>query len=447
MTNTLSCKIRGVPGGVARPRRCRLRRAPTAPTTAKATSKPASRSVHSSTCVVPTSPCTTQRRLICGDGLLELPTSLAELDYEELEQLEGLLEDRLESLESLESLPRPDVALQVHGSTVTTLVWLDDSTLLSAGLDKTVSFVELAPACDEIDEEVDGLDGMDGMNEFKDVVDSVDSADSVDSVDAADSVQTDDGVRMAVAKRIILSGGPVHSVLPTSNGVILGLHSNSLLELVSPASSDFLQDMQYSVLESNLCGWPRDLASNGTSLFSASCNEIKQFSLQTKKSKVYRLDRGDILSLVCTKDRLFAGTVDGSLFAFSIDAKTGALELTNARPKAHAGRVTSLKTHRGMLLSSSYDGTVKSWGQDDLEIVASAKSNGARVLALAHNGKEGGLLYAAGSDGTIRAFDPIVLEERDVIVPALDEDEGIRALAARGNTLIAGTSAGKLIRC
>jgi len=40
-----------------------------------------------------------------------------------------------------------------------------------------------------------------------------------------------------------------------------------------------------------------------------------------------------------------------------------------------------------------------------------------------------------------------VLEERDVIVPALDEHEGIRALAARGNTLIAGTSAGKLIRC
>ena len=446
MTNTLSCKIRGAPGGVARPRRCRLSRAPTAPTTttAKATSKPGSRSVNSSTCVVPTSPCTTQRRLICGDGLLELPTSLAELDYEELEQLEGLLEDRLESLTSLEALPRPDVALQVHGSTVTTLVWLDDSTLLSAGLDKTVSFVELAPAGDEIDEEVDG---MDGMNEFKDVVDSVDSVDSVDASEAADSVQTEDDVRMTVAKRIILSGGPVHSVLPTSNGVILGLHSNSLLELVSPASSDFLQDMQYSVLESNLCGWPRDLASNGTSLFSASCNEIKQFSLQTKKSKVYRLDRGDILSLVCTKDRLFAGTVDGSLFAFSIDAKTGALELTNARPKAHAGRVTSLKTHRGMLLSSSYDGTVKSWGQDDLEIVASAKSNGARVLALAHNGKEGGLLYAAGSDGTIRAFDPIVLEERDVIVPALDEDEGIRALAARGNTLIAGTSAGKLIRC
>ena len=228
----------------------------------------------------------------------------------------------------------------------------------------------------------------------------------------------------------------------------MGLHSKSLLELVSPSSSKLLQDLQYCVLESNLCGWPRDLASNGTCLFSASCNEIKQFSLQTKKSKVYRLDKGDILSLVCAKDKLFAGTVDGSLFAFSIDVKTGTLELTDARPKAHAGRVTSLRTHRGMLLSSSYDGTVKAWSTDDLEIVASSKKSGARVLALAQNGTEGGLLYAAGSDGTIRAFDPIVLEERTVIVPpGLGEDEGIRAIAARGQTLIAATSAGKLIQC
>ena len=42
---------------------------------------------------------------------------------------------------------------------------------------------------------------------------------------------------------------------------------------------------------------------------------------------------------------------------------------------------------------------------------------------------------------------PHALALLEATLSALDEDEGIRALAARGNTLIAGTSAGKLIRC
>lgn len=341
----------------------------------------------------------------------ELPRSLADLDYDELDQLESLLEDRLESL--CPSVPS-EAALQAHGSAVTALAWLNDTTLLSAGMDKTVCFVQ---------------------------------------IDDSD----DNGKKsMKVAKRIILSGGPAHSVLPSSSGVIMGLHSKSLLELLSPPSSAFLQDMQYSVLESNLCGWPRDLASNGTSLFSASCNEIRQFDTSTKKSKVYRLDKGDILSLACTKDRLFAGTVDGSLFGFAIDPKTGGLELRDARPKAHGGRVTDLHIDRGMLVSSSYDGTVKSWCLDGLEIVAMSSSarSGARVLAItqalnpgnAGNGEEGGYLYAAGSDGSIRVLDPIMLEERRVIVPpGLEEDEGIRQVACRGGTLVVATSAGRLI--
>lgn len=374
---------------------------------------------HLFSCVIPVSPCTTRRRLVCQDdldGLVlddELPRSLADLDNDELDQLESLLEDRLESLRPSVS---SDTALQAHGSAVTALAWLNDTTLLSAGMDKTVCFVQIDDAGDT------GDTGDKGTKSMK------------------------------VAKRIILSGGPAHSVLPSSSGVIMGLHSKSLLELVSPPSSAFLQDMQYSVLESNLCGWPRDLASNGTSLFSASCNEIRQFDTSTKKSKVYKLDKGDILSLVCTKDRLFAGTVDGSLFGFAINPKTGALELRDARPKAHGGRVTDLHIDRGMLVSSSYDGTVKSWCLDGLEIVAiSSSRNGARVLAIAQaqnagNSEEGGYLYAAGSDGRIRVLDPIILEERRVIVPpGLEEDEGIRQVACRGGTLVVATSAGRLI--
>ena len=118
--------------------------------------------------------------------------------------------------------------------------------------------------------------------------------------------------------------------------------------------------------------------------------------------------------------------------------------------------MTDLHIDRGMLVSSSYDGTVKSWCLDGLEIVAMSSSarSGARVLAItqalnpgnAGNGEEGGYLYAAGSDGSIRVLDPIMLEERRVIVPpGLEEDEGIRQVACRGGTLVVATSAGRLI--
>ena len=70
----------------------------------------------------------------------ELPRSLADIDYDELDQLESLLEDRLESL--CPSVPS-EAALQAHGSAVTALAWLNDTTLLSAGMDKTVCFVQI----------------------------------------------------------------------------------------------------------------------------------------------------------------------------------------------------------------------------------------------------------------------------------------------------------------
>ena len=326
-------------------------------------------------CVVPSFPCSTHRELLFSGDKKFHPASTVADDSSVLEQ----------------------ALVRTHSSALTAVAWLNDSTVLTAGMDKTVCFVN--------------------VNESGD---------------------------LSVAKRIILSGGPAHSILPSSSGIIMGLHNKSLLELVSPPSSAFLQDMQYSVLEANLCGWPRDLASNGMSLFSSSCNEIRQFDTATKKGRTYRLDKGDILSLACTRDQLFAGTVDGSLFGFSIDPKSGSLELRSARPKAHAGRVSDLLIHRGMLFSSSYDGTIKSWCLDGLEIVgmAAAAKNGARVLALAQED----WLYTGGSDGTIRVFDPIVLEERKVIVPpGLEEDEGIRALAVNGSRVVVGTSAGKLI--
>jgi WD40 repeat protein len=354
---------------------------------------------------------------------------------------------------------------QAHGSAVTALEFLNGNTLLSAGMDKTVCLWQI-----------------------------------------------DESNLLTIAKRIILSGGPAHSVLvddPESGSIVLGLHNASVLSLVSmstvgtpttsggggggggtlttsgggggtpttsgggggtpttsgggggtpttstgsssSSSSPFLQDMQYSVLESNLCGWVRDLASNGRYLFISSCNEIRQVDGTTKKNRTFRLDKGDILSLVCTKDKVFAGTVDGSLFGFAIDPKNGNLELACARPKAHAGRITDLQIHRGLLVSCSYDGSVKSWCMDGLEIVGLASNvHGAdgRVLALAQHGS---LLYSGGSDGTVRVFDPNVLEEIGVIEPeGIEDDEGIRTLGVSkglegGGALVLGTSCGKLV--
>lgn len=290
---------------------------------------------------------------------------------------------------------------QAHSGAVTALVMMagekdGDVKVLSAGMDKTVSIWNVGPH---------GL---------------------------------------AIEKRIILQGGPCHSVLVLpQDSILMGTHSKSILAW-SPSKSDLDSDA-YSVIE-NHCGWVRTMATNSRWLFSAACNEIKQFdraravpSLVTTK----RLDKGDILTLCCTKEKLFIGTVDGCLHSFTID-KTGTLVPGPVRAKAHDGRVTDLKTHKGLLISSSYDGTIKSWGLEDLEIVgmASDAHRGERVLCLDIRDDDG-VLYSGGSDGAVRAWDANVLDEIDVICT---HDQPIRSLAlGPGRSLCAGTAEGSLV--
>jgi WD40 repeat protein len=289
---------------------------------------------------------------------------------------------------------------QAHSGAVTALVMMagrkdSDLKVLSAGMDKTVSIWNVGP---------NGL---------------------------------------SIEKRIILQGGPCHSVLVLpQDSILMGTHSKSILAW-SPSKSDLDTDA-YSVIE-NHCGWVRTMTTNGRWLFSAACNEIKQFdraravpSLVTTKY----LDKGDILTLCCTKEKLFVGTVDGCLHSFTID-KTGALVPGPSRAKAHNGRVTDLKTHKGLLISSSYDGSIKSWGLEDLEIVgvASDAHSGERVSCLAIG--EDGVLYSGGSDGAVRAWDSNVLDEIDVICT---HDQPIRSLSlGLGRSLCAGTAEGSLV--
>lgn len=108
------------------------------------------------------------------------------------------------------------------------------------------------------------------------------------------------------------------------------------------------------------------------------------------------------------------------------------------------GRITDLLVHRGLLLSSSYDGSIKSWGLDDLEIVdiASQAHQGERVSCLAIG--DNGVLYSGGSDGALRAWDPNLLREIDVICT---HDQPIRSLSVNehGTSLSVGTAEGLLV--
>ncbi len=72
--------------------------------------------------------------------------------------------------------------------------------------------------------------------------------------------------------------------------------------------------------------------------------------------------------------------------------KKGELEPGRAREKAHKDRVTALLARAGFLYSASYDGSVKMWDADTMELV--------QAIPRAH---EGGRVNCAtiGADGNL----------------------------------------------
>ena len=69
-----------------------------------------------------------------------------------------------------------------------------------------------------------------------------------------------------------------------------------------------------------------------------------------------------------------------------------------AREKAHSDRVTALLAHAGFLYSVSYDGSVKMWDGDTMELVQDVKRahEGGRINC-ATVGADGNL-YTGGDD-------------------------------------------------
>ncbi len=78
--------------------------------------------------------------------------------------------------------------------------------------------------------------------------------------------------------------------------------------------------------------------------------------------------------------------------------KKGELEPGKAREKAHKDRVTSLLAHAGFLYSASYDGSVKMWDADTMELVQDVKKahEGGRINCAAIGAD--GNLYTGGDD-------------------------------------------------
>lgn len=151
------------------------------------------------------------------------------------------------------------------------------------------------------------------------------------------------------------------------------------------------------------------------------------------------VEKGDILAMVASKDRLFTAGSDGSIRSFTI-GKKGGLTPAACRPKAHGDRVTSLVLDRGILFSSSYDGSIKSWDADSLEIVSVATSGhtGERVNCLALG--PGKLLYSGGGDHMVRRWSPGLLQE--AAPPLHAHNHSVCALAAGNNDLVVSADNG-----
>lgn len=83
--------------------------------------------------------------------------------------------------------------------------------------------------------------------------------------------------------------------------------------------------------------------------------------------------------------------------SWAIDKK-GNLEECRAREKAHGDRVTALLAHNGFLYSVSYDGSIKMWDAESMELVMEERNahDGGRINC-ATVGPDGNL-YTGGDD-------------------------------------------------
>lgn len=247
-------------------------------------------------------------------------------------------------------------------------------------------------------------------------------------------------VGFTLGARLTPPGAPVFSLAADRRSqdglpdqVFCGNHAKQVLAWVPPK-----QELEANVVLDEHCGWVRSVAiAQGRWLFSCACNTLRQWDMARAIPRCVNtvtLDKGDILSLVASKDKVFAATAEGSLRVWQI-GKKGELHELACRPKAHKERVTAIALrNNNWLYSVSYDGSLKAWDASSLELVmcAPAAHEGQRIHTLALGPDK--VLYTGGDDQLIRRWSPALLEP--AAPPLFCHNHPVRALAAGGKQLV-----------
>jgi WD40 repeat protein len=193
-------------------------------------------------------------------------------------------------------------------------------------------------------------------------------------------------------------------------------------------------------------GWVRSLATSGKWLFSCGCNHLRQWDTTLAVPKeVHRetLATGDILRIATGGGRVFTAGADGSLRSWLLP-KAGHMQPGISREKAHEGqRVTALAYHAGMVYTVSYDGMIKAWDAESLNLVMEVRAahDGARIQC-ATIGSDG-YLYTGGDDALVRRWD--VVELSPASEPLHVHGSSVRVLAAGSkDCLLSGDASGEV---
>lgn len=110
---------------------------------------------------------------------------------------------------------------------------------------------------------------------------------------------------------------------------------------------------------------------------------------------------GDILGIATGSSRVYTCGADGSIRSWLI-SKTGELTESVQREKAHSDRVTALLWHKNIVYSVSYDGSIKAWDAETLELMMEVRGahEGTRIYCAAVG--PDGVLYTGGDDKLVR---------------------------------------------
>lgn len=312
--------------------------------------------------------------------------------------------------------------LSAHTAALTAILVLSDSDtckqVITASLDKTVALWRLEECGCFLDKSISGNEAG--------------------------------GVREAI--RLQTPGAPIFSLALDPAGassgrqqVFAGNRERTVMAWEPPKEA-----LEETVSLNGHTGWVRALATCGQWLFSGSCSTMRQWDMSRAvprhKSDV-KLEKGDITTLTTGNNSVYACSADGSIQAWTVDKRTGALALSYSEPKAHSDRITASRWLGNYLYTVGYDGALKMWDHQ-LQLVAAVKSahDGARVHCLTIGADKH--VYTGGDDKLIRRWRAGV-SGAGLLAPAAEplycHHYAVRCLAAGDNgTLVSGDANGEI---